>query len=235
MCSSGSVHRGVPTSSHTSCRVLGLPVLPQVTHWGDRRPAVTRGWASRAPWQLDLSFLCSSMAEGPRLRRGLALLPAVCRPSVPTPSNGDRAGSRGPRTAPASSPSPAASPALALAATMLANGGSGWEMGRTEGPRFSPRTRTHHAPSVHAAVWGWHNRRTSAPPVSSCDPSWCWALLPRPQRDGRFMGPVSAGKVSGLWLRTRRPEQDIGQSPPHRGQAQPGWTHFGALLASVAT
>lgn len=63
----------------------------------------------------------------------------------------------------------------------------------------------------------------------------CWAPLARLQRAGGFMGPVSSGKVSGIWLRTRRPGQDTGQSPPHGGQAQLGWTHFGALLASVAT
>lgn len=121
---------------------------------GDRGPPATAGWAPRAPRQPDLSFLGSSMAEGPRLRRGLTPLPMVSRASIPTPADGDGTGSRGPRTAPASSPSPAVSPAPASAAVVPGNGGSGWETGRMGGPRFSPRPRTHHEAAARPAARG---------------------------------------------------------------------------------
>lgn len=208
--------------------------------WGDQGPPGTTGWAPRAPRQPDLSFLGSSMAEGPRLRQGLAPLPAMSGASVPTPAGGDGMGSGGPRAAPSSLPSPVVSAAPALAAAALGNGGSGREMGGTGGPRLSPWPHTHHeaaaCPSARGAgtagepgVRRWPGAAARGASVG------CWAPLPRPQRAGGFMGPVSAGKVSGLWLRTRRPRQDTGQSPPRGGQAQLGWTHFGALLASVAT
>lgn len=56
--------------------------------------------------------------------------------------------------APASSPSPATSPAPASAAAMPGNGGSGWETGGTEGPRFSPQPHTHREAAVCPAVRG---------------------------------------------------------------------------------
>lgn len=56
---------------------------------GDRGPAGTTSWAPGAPQQPRLPFLSSSLAVGPRLWRGLALLPVICRSAIPTPTDGD--------------------------------------------------------------------------------------------------------------------------------------------------
>lgn len=205
---------------------------------GDRRPPGTPSWAPAAPQQPDLSFPSSSLATGPRLCGGLALLPVICRAAIPTPADGNGTGSGGPHMTAASSPSPAASPAPAWAATMpgMAAVDGRW-VGR--GPRFPPQTRTHCEAAARLLRVGPAAGRASLsqrPGAATRGASvGCGYRCPVHGRMGDLWGPVSLGKVLGLWLRTRRPGQDTGQSPPHGGQAQPGWTHFGALLASVAT
>lgn len=127
--------------------------------WGDRGPQSTTQMGSQSPSAARSAFLGSSVAAGPRLLRGLTLLPAMSRAAIPTPADGDGTGSRGPRTATASLPSPAASPAPALVAPVLGNGGSGWETGRMGQPQFSPQPATHR-------VWGQRGRRASLAPLA---------------------------------------------------------------------
>lgn len=132
-------------------------------------------------------------------------------------------------------PRPQLWPQLPLCWGMAAVAGG---MGGMRGMEFYTHTQTH----VLTARWlhvgtAWQDAGSRCRPgvvTQGACVGW-WAPMPSSECAGGFMGPVSAGKVLDLWLRTRRPGQDTSQSPPHGGQAQAGWTHFGALLASEAT
>lgn len=167
---------------------------------------------------------------------GVSPRPADAGASIPTSAHGDGTGSEGPRTAPASLPSvPNLHQARETPGTRARAGGRQVRVAAgVPAGKYSPR----HGAVPRCTRGGGARRSSLAPRASNPSPRilhGCQVPLPPPEWAGGFIGPASAGEVSGLWLRAQRPVQDTSQSPPRGGQAQPSWTNLVALLVSVAT